>query len=192
MRIGIRVQSLVGTDRIRLKAIKIGQAFNDLPCRVDLRLMQHPADNRALLLARFVPVRRAVACERLTLPGHTMMSANARTEVISQETSMAQDVCRLLPPAFPVFRGPSRQRRMSTESKTRSRHARRLSTPMLDTEGWLGRHSPTCEPSLPCPPASDPPSLANWGDWSRSGHRVNSTASSGELVERGSRDHGAG
>ena len=100
MRIGIRVQSLVGTDRIRLKAIKIGQAFNDLPCRVDLRLMQHPADNRALLLARFVPVRRAVACERLTLPGHTMMSANARTEVISQETSMAQDVCRLLPRPF--------------------------------------------------------------------------------------------
>jgi hypothetical protein len=46
---------------------------------------------------------------------------------------------------------------------------------------------PTCEPSLPCPPASDPPSLVNWGDWSRSGHRVNSTTSPASW-----RDVGAG
>jgi hypothetical protein len=62
---------------------------------------------------------------------------------------------------------------------------------MLDTEGWLGRDSPHMRTLPPLPPPSDPPSLANWGDSSRSGHRVNSTTSSGELAGRRSRDHGA-
>ena len=113
VRIGIRVQSLVGTDQYPVESDKNRSGARRSPVSGCSPPMQHPTDNRALLLAR------------------------------------------------------------------------------TQKAGWAETR-PTCEPSLPCPPASDPPSLANWGDWSRSGHRVNSTTSSGELAGRGSRDHGAG